>query len=258
MSSSALYPNELVIDDSTSTDVTHGGTFGRGLELPFGASYEGAADPFPAELLIPESEWQARIQEAEARGENLSARIRGKIPEKNQDRLNYCWIFGPTQAAEVKRFLEGLEYVSLSPASVGAQVKNFKNVGGWGREGLEFAAEHGWVPSATWPDTALDRSLLTDANKQLALDFRVTEWTVLAPRNKAQLVSMLLRLNPVAVGYNWWSHEVLAVEPVWLDGTVALRIRNQWKGWGDQNFAVLQGSKMIPDDAVSPRVIVAK
>lgn len=259
MGSSPLYRNEVVIDDATPLDAVAGpGALGRGLELPLGASYEGAADPFPPELLVPRSEWQARIQEAEARGTNLSAVMRrAKLPAKNQGRLPYCWIFGPTQAVEVKRLLSGLAYVSLSPASAGAQIKNFRAVGGWGREGLEFVSEYGLVPSANWPDTSLDRAHLTEENRRLALDYRVTEWTACRPRDVDQLFSMLFHMNPTAVGYNWWAHEVLAVEPVWLDGEAALRFRNQWAGYGDDNYSVLRGSRMVPDDAVAPRVVVA-
>jgi hypothetical protein len=49
----------------------------------------------------------------------------------------------------------------------------------------------------------------------------------------------------------------MAVEVIWLDGTIALRIRNQWEGWGDQNFGILQGSRMLADDFVAPRVAMA-
>ena len=74
----------------------------------------------------------------------------------------------------------------------------------------------------------------------------------------AQLISCLLRRIPVAVGYDWWGHEVTAVDAIWLDGTVAIRIRNSWgMSWGNKGFSVLQGNKMIPADAVCARVAVA-
>ena len=260
---SQLYPGEVIIDDSTPESATVVPGMSLGLELPRGHSsteynYGGAADPFPSELELPESDWQGMIQESEERKSRLSDLMNlATLPEKDQDGLSYCWIFGPTQAVEVVRMAQGEPYVSLSPASAGGPIKGFRNVGGWGKEGLEWIVEKGLCPSSVWPDTSLNRSLYSEANKALALKYRVTEWYELKPRSVKQLVSCLLRRIPVAVGYNWWSHEVLAVEPLWLDGAVALRIRNQWKGWGEKNFGVLRGGKLVPDDAVAPRVATA-
>ncbi|NBW16500.1 MAG: hypothetical protein EBR82_51815 [Caulobacteraceae bacterium] len=231
---------------------------GRGLNLSLRGSgdyeYGDVADPFPASLLIPQSEWQARIQEMEASKSRLSDMIRlANLPPKDQASTNYCWINAPTHACEIVRLQQGQPMVILSPASAGAQITNYRNVGGWGKDGLQFIVDHGLVPVDKWPANAINPKYATPENLQLAKQYRVVEWTELKPRNLQQLMSMLLRRIPVAVGYNFWSHEVVAVDPVWIDGGPAIRIRNSWKGWGDYGFGILQGSKALPDDAVAPR-----
>jgi hypothetical protein len=259
---SEIYRGERIINESSPEGELIIEGMGRGLVLGRGAgeefAYGGVADPFPADMEIPQGEWQARIQEMEETKSRPSDLIRqAGLPEKNQKSLPYCWIFGPTQCVEVVRMLMGLPYVSLSPASAGAVIKNFRAEGGWGKEGLQFITERGLVPSSLWPDTSLNRSLNTAENWEVAKHYRVTEWYECRPRNLKHLVSLGLRRMVGAGGYNWWGHEVMVVEPVWLDGTVASRIRNQWAGYGDQNFAILQGSRMLPDDLVAPRVVIA-
>lgn len=258
---SEIYPGETVFDDSTHEDA-HAPPegFGRGREGP--AGYGAVADPFPAELLIPRGEWQARIQEMEERKTRLSDLIiQAGLPCKNQQQTNYCWINAPTHCTEIVRLLQNQPMVILSPASAGAQIKNYRNQGGYGEEGLQFIVDHGLVPVDKWPANAIDRRYATPENKTLALDYRVTEWMRLQPRNIDQLVSMLLRRIPVAIGLNWWSHEIVAVDAVWLNGTVAIRFRNSWgMDWptaGAGGWSILQGSKMLPDDACGPRVAIA-
>lgn len=257
--SSKLYDGEIIINDDAPSmkyaECPDG--MGRGLDLglrgPGDFEYGEYASPFPDELLIPQSEWQARIQEMEQQKSRLSDLIyQAKLPYKNQASTNYCWINAPTHCVEIVRLQQNQRTVSLSPASAGAQIKNFRNVGGWGLEGLEFIIQNGLVPSMYWPDNAIDKKYLTPENKQRALDYRVDEWCECKPRTVAQMISMLLRRVPGAGGYNWWSHEVTNVDPVWIDGTVAVRIRNSWLNYGDFGFAILQGSKMLADDLVFP------
>jgi len=263
--SSKLHPDEPLIDDSTPFEIHSPDGCGRGLIAGRGASaeYGAVAQPVPKELLIDPSEFQARIQEKEEKQNRTSDLIRQKkLPSKNQRSLNYCWAFAPTHALEIIRMQQNEPYVSLSPASVGGPLKNWRNVGGMGFDALARLVDYGAVPSANFPDTDLDRRLLTPENLQLALNYRVTGWWELQPRNMTELVSLLLRNIPVPVGYDWWEHEVTAVDAVWINGAVAIRIRNQWwpdgqTPWGDDNFAVLQGRKAIPDDAVAPAVAIA-
>lgn len=261
---SSLYPGEVVVHDGSPTSLfmpQHGE--GRGLELPplsspDGRRYGADAEPFPAGLLVPMSEMEARIREQEERKLRVSDLINHYgLPEKDQERTNYCWIYGVVQAQEVMRLRMNQPMVRLSAASAGARVKGFRNVGGWGLEAIKHLGLHGVNEEGDWPNATIDSRYDTPESRRKALDHRVTEWWELTPRSMHELASLLLMGIPAGVGYNWWGHEVMAADPLWLDGTLALRIRNQWKGWGSNNFGVLQGSLMYPDDTVAPRQSVA-
>lgn len=267
---SQIYPNEMVLEDDREyqalvdeqekqidDDGKPFGIPGRDWEKePYG-SMEFAA-PFPPELEIPESDWPAIIQEKERTGTQLSQIIRSAgLPCKNQRNTNYCWIFAPTHSIEICRVLQNEQIVLLSPASAGARIKNFRNVGGWGTEGLRHLAEKGCNTIEQWPETAIDRKYNTAENIELALRNRVLEWWDLRPRNYKQYISLLLRNFPIPIGLNWWSHEVTAYDAVYVDGQVRPRIRNSWgMDWGDQGFSILTVQKGTPDDAVAPRVAI--
>ena len=254
---SEIKRGELIINDD-SADIASPDQFQyRGLDLglrgPGNYEYGEYAAPFPDHLLIPESEWQARIQEMEEQKSRISDRIyQAKLPHKDQGCTDYCWINAPVHCMEILRLMQNQETVILSPASAGAQIKRYRNVGGWGLEGLQWLIEHGCVPVDKWPANAIDARYATAENKRLALQYRVDEWIECKPRTIPQMISCLLRRLPGAGGYNWWEHEVTLCEPVWIDGTVAVRIRNSWAGWGEFGFGILQGRKMLADDLVFP------
>lgn len=264
MFSSQLYKNEIIINDDPSTQkhTVPGVDHYRGLLLemrgPNDYEYGGVATPFPSNLLIPKSEWQARIQEQQELKCRISDQIKqAKLPHKDQSNTNYCWINAPIHCVEIDRLIANQKTVILSPASVGAKIKNYRNVGGWGKEGLEGIIKWGASPVDLWPANAIDRKYDTQAARDAAMNYRVVEWFECIPRNLEQMVSMLLRLKPGAAGLNWWSHEVTYCDVIWLDGTVAIRARNSWKGYGDFGFFTLQGSKMYADDLVFPSSVLA-
>ncbi len=149
--------------------------------------------------------------------------------------------------------------VLLSPASVAAPIKGYRNQGGWGGEALEYIVAHGVAPVADWPANAINKQYDNAASQASRQRFTVTEWWDLAPRNFDQLMTCLLLRIPVPIGLNWWHHEVCAIDPVVLSpGKFGVRFRNSWgDGYGDQGFGVLTESKATPDDAVAPRVATA-
>lgn len=262
MSSSILYADEFVINDSFDGPTIlgpDGKPFGKGLDLglrgPGDFEYGNAADPFPAELLIDRSEWQARIKEMEETKTRISDLIRRrKSPCKNQERTNFCWMNSPVRCTEIVRMQQNEPQIVLSPASGACLVTGFRNVGGWGRDALAWIVLHGLNEVQDWPANAIDQKYATPGNKAKAMANRIVEWTELRPRNIDQLMSMLLRRIPVACGYNWWGHETTAVDPVWLDGGPATRNENSWgPSYGDGGLFILQGQRMLPDDAVAPR-----
>lgn len=253
----------FVIDDGTPDRDLFRPDKGRGLDLfsrPRGANaYGDAAEAFPDSLLIPRSDWQGMIEEMKEQESGLVHICdRAGLKVKDQQQTNFCWINAPTHCVEIVRTLQHQSAVSLSPASAGAQITNYRNEGGWGKQGLEFIIENGLVPSEKWPDNAIDRRYATPENKALAKKYRGVEWWELEPRNLEQLVSCLLRRYPVAIGLNWWSHEVTAVQPDWIDNDIALIIDNSWgQSWGTRGRGVLQGRRMLPDDAVALRTTIA-
>lgn len=261
---SQLYPGEIIIDDGRLKPAVKPKEFGRGLDLSYKGpfNYAASAEPFPREFLIPRSEWQERIKEMEEKKTRLSDLMnQAGLPCKNQERTNYCWINAPTHCVEMVRVIQNQPMVILSPASVGGPMTNFQNVGGWGGPGLAYVGNKGLVPVDKWPANAIDRSYWTEENKALALHYRQTKWFELEPRNLDELVSCLLHGLPVAGGYNWWAHEITNYDVVWLDGTVAIRIRNSWgMSWpsaGAMGYSILQGNRMLPDDQVAPVVAIA-
>lgn len=258
---SVLYPNEHVYDDNTSDVLTRvdATKFGRGLlprQIPYGQLPFASALGVP---IVPKDEWVDRIEEMEKTKTRLSDIVlRAGLPCKDQNGTNYCWINAPVHCVEVVRVLQNESMVILSPASCGAKIKNFRNVGGWGTEGLEFIVKYGVVPASMWPENAISRKYDKAEAWKEAEKYKVTEWWDLKPEDEVELFSALFHRVPVAVGYNWWGHEVTAYDPVHLgDGKFGVRIRNSWgMQWGDRGFSVLTGRKMIPDDAVAPRVAI--
>ena len=71
-------------------------------------------------------------------------------------------------------------------------------------------------------------------------------------------MSALLRNFAVAVGLNYWSHEVTDIDVDWIDGEPAIMFNNSWgTGYGTNGRGIRQGSKRLADDAVCLRTSLA-
>lgn len=247
----------LTIDDGTPDRDLFPPNKGRGLSLAGrapGLAYGSTARPLPPEWLIPRSEWQARIEEREARKARLSDIVdQAGLPCKDQQQTNYCWANATTHTLEIVRAVQGEPTVILSAASVGAPITGYRNQGGYGPAALEYLDANGAVPESAWPRNAIDPRYATDENLALALRYRVAAWIEAAPQTIDETVSLLLMDSPVAVGLGWWGHEVTYYDPLWLDGEIAILARNSWSmTWGDRGYFTIQGRRMLPDDAVAP------
>ena len=259
---SEINPKAVVIDDKTPEREYRIRSFGMGFMSRPPEAYlsDGFATPFPLPV-IPRSEWRDRIEERERTGAKLrDVKEWAGFKSLNQGQTPYCWVNAPTQAMHYIRAIHGFPHVPLSPASVGAKVKNFRAVGGWGSEALAYMLEHGIAPQEDWPANAIDRRYDDEQSKASRKLYFALEYWELKPRNLDELVSCLLHGIPVAVGYNWWGHEVLANDPVALDGSDrwAIEIDNSWgSNWSDNGHGLLEGSKMLPDEAVAVRVTTA-
>jgi hypothetical protein len=252
---------EPIFDDSTPDNPVVPAGFSTGWKGAYrsGMTAADVSIPFPAELLIPEHEWQARIEEMEERKSRTSDLIdQAGVPVLNQQQTNFCWAFAPTMCLMITHAIQNQPLVVLSPASVACPITGFKNRGGYGGDSLEYIIEHGIVPASQWPQTAIDRKYLTEANKQAALLNRATEWWSLRPRNVQEQISCLLRRIPLSTGLNYWGHQVCDVDPVWVNGKIGVRFRNSWGSeWGQNGYGIRQGNKMPGDDMTCIRVAVA-
>lgn len=239
--------------------------FGRGLDESCKTSIEGFSTSFNA--MVPREEWNERIEEMDRKKMWLDDLVDDMIDRGewtgprvlNQRNLPYCWVFGVTYSIMLTRAKQGEKYIPLSPTSVGAKVKNFRAVGGWGSEAMAYIREHGLVPQELWPETALDRKYDTTEADASRKHFKCDEWWRLQPRNMDQLISCLLQNIPVAVAFNWWSHLVCATRVYRIgENTYAIGISNSWgTGWSNGGRGILKDSKMIPDEATAPRTVTA-
>jgi len=226
---------------------------------PYGAGY---AAPFDIQV-IPRAEWRDRIKDMEAEKSRLTdfCDMEG-LTVLDQNGTNYCWANGPTHCVEILRVYQGLPMVRLSPASIAAPIKNYRNVGGWGEQALKYIVDHGLCPQSMWPANAIDRSLDNTTSREARQKFQVSEWWDLDPGNFDHLMTCLLLKIPVAVAYNWWRHLVMALDPVALDGGFGIRIHNSWgTRWGANGTAVFREgygrNRANPDEMIAPRVTTA-
>ena len=209
--------------------------------------------------LIPENEWQQRLDEQKAQRarfidylDDTMGPSGGKIPSRDQDGYGYCWCHSGVSCAMALRAAMGLPYADLSAFHIGCIIKNYRNQGGWGIEGVKFMAEKGCATSKTWPQQSTNRSNDNPDMWAEAAKYRLTEWYELENRNmKAQVVTVLLSGGFLVMDFNWWSHSVAGVALESINPFV-LWIWNSWgDSWSDGGFGKLQGSKAIPDDSTA-------
>lgn len=205
--------------------------------------------------LIPEADWDDHIDQLERDKATLKDFcLESGLEVLNQGQTNYCWINSPTFCAMIARLQETGQCIRFSPASAGARIKNFRNVGGWGSEGLEFMIENGINEQDDWPANAIERRYDTPENREKAKKNRVLEYFHL--KSYEEVVSCILSGVPVACGFNWWSHEVTGMYVTLR--THNLGIGNSWSPkWGEYGYGELEGRKRIPDDAVAMPVLMA-
>lgn len=252
-----------VIDDSFKVDAPDLNAGMKGHKprdwVKYGYGAVRGTAPFPPELIIEEKDWDywAEKEEAEQSSiEHISDALGIKV--KDQGQTNYCWINAPTHCVELLRAMMGLGYVELSPASVGAIINDFQNEGGYGAEAVEFLAKRGSVPVSLWPANAIDKKYNTAAADAERGKYQIDAWWDLHPRTPIEYASCLFRKMPIAVGLNWWGHEVTYIRWVKVNGVWGPKFDNSWgMGWGDKGRGTLIGKKALADDGIAPRLVTA-
>lgn len=263
--SSDLSKFDIIDDDNflsvVSDPVIDGDMKSRGYEARnYDEHPEGSIEyssPFNLEL-IPRNEWVPRIKEREEqRARLLDLHQYHDIKIKDQRSTSYCWINGVVGAMEVCRATMGLPYVELSPASGGAKIKNYRNVGGWGGQAIDHIGKYGVCDVKLWPANAIDRKYDTEASRANARKHKIFEFVEVSRRNFDQVATLLLLGHPTAVAYNWWRHLVYATDLVAIEGgSFGVMICNSWGArWKNGGFAVLREGKGTPDEAHAVRAV---
>lgn len=236
--------------------------------------------------LIPRNEWIERCQEMAANKSRLSDIRRrsgpnGKhIPSLDQDGVGYCWIHSGTMGVMLDRAVRNMPYVRLSAFHPGCLIKNYRDQGGWGAQGLEFISQYGVASVEFWPEKSMSRSNDTPQMRENALLHKVTEsWVDLDPpvynRNLSedQAATALLNRQPTIGDFNHWGHSVILMDLVVASQNKSMlatdfdsldlnnpkdlqiysavfgkRLLNSWTdSWGDLGEGILTGQKAILD-----------
>lgn len=278
-----IQATDFVIDDSNASSRLQGGTFGlipRNYNANPVGSYEGSVTfgALNEELpLIPWEDMPGMIAEKIASKSQLSdirnTAYGSPMPSLDQNGEGYCWFYSGTGAIILLRAKANMPYVRLSAHAGAWVIKNGRNQGGWGAQGLDFQRERG-VPSIEfWPEKSMDgKRYNTPATWENAALHKVSEGFIdldaaqydrtLA---KQQYLTCLLRDIPVIGDYNHMSHSVVLMDAVDAypnksprdPSRYGERFWNSWTdNWGANGTGVLIGSKSGPDGATAPRAVV--
>jgi hypothetical protein len=205
-----------------------------------------------------------------------------------------CWFHSGTSAQLLMRAVMGEPYADLSAYAGACKIKNFRDEGGWGAQGVDFQTEKGIPTSQFWPQKSMSKSNDNPQTWENALLHRVAEgWIDTQAQqydrklSRQQVATLLLSGCPVVVDYNWWGHSVCAADLVdgaqnfeagllrnengklltvqefdeqWeMDsdaGGFGVRIWNSWgDSWSQQGMGVLAAGKAWPDGAVGLRTV---
>lgn len=250
--------------------------------------------------LVPDSDLSFRIADATKEGSRISdCRNRGfmgkPIPSRDQNGKGYCWFHSGTGAVLLLRAIMGEPYVDLSAYAGACVIKNFRDEGGWGAEGVDFLTERGVPSSEFWAQRSMARANDNAKTWENAALHRVTEgfWDLHAAQydrklSFQQVCTLLLSGIPVVGDFNWWGHSVCLMDVVdgkaqrsytrvdsgklaathefdliWgmndpVTGGYGILILNSWgDSWSQNGAGVLTGSKAVPDGAVAPRAVLA-
>lgn len=209
--------------------------------------------------IIPREEWPERIREREAKKQrNLDLINTFGVKALHQSRTNYCWVNAVIMDAHVRMAYNGGPVTMLSPSSVGAPIKRYRNVGGNCSEALKRFAEVGACSQKMWaPNENTNSRLWTPEAAADAARHRVLEWDDLRPRDWEEFISTLLVPGRSVALCNYaMRHAVTALDPIINErGEIGFLAWNSGLYRDRNGFTQFFGRYAQPDDAVSIRVI---
>ena len=271
------FADRLVIGDDTPTAEYEAQSDGRARGLiprdysayPVGFYAAAPAWDMASLPLVPWDEIPDRIAHMEETKTRLIDLVESLDP-LDQNGQGFCWFYSGTAAIHCLRMRNNQPNVRLSAHSGACVIKNFRDEGGWGAQGLDFQKERGVVPVSRWPEKSMDRQYNTEANWEAAKEFRPVEGFVdlNSPQydrelTVQQIISCYLNRIPVISDFNWWGHSVCGL---WMydykphlrkndpNRYAANEILNSWgRGWGQNGRGILKDSKAFPNGASAPR-----
>ena len=175
---------------------------------------------------INPADFPGMIAELEQSKSRLSDfRMRGNngqmIPSRDQNGRGYCWRHSGTSAHLAIRARDEQPYLDLSAYAGACRIKQYRDEGGWGAQGVDDIFTFGDPTSDFWPQRAVSRQYDTPATWENAKKQRFTEGFIDlgSPQYDRsmtfnQMITCLLCRIPVVVDFNWWSHSVCAIDAV--------------------------------------------
>lgn len=255
--------NLIVIDDSNWQQYAQPPA-GQGMGLiPRDYSQAPRYSYFPPLVsklpLIPQNEWQQRLDEQKAQRARFIDYLRdnmgpngGRIPSRDQDGEPYCWMHSGVSGMVVLRAMAGLPYQDFSAFGPACIIKNYRSSGGWGAEGCKFLAERGCPTSKTWPQQSKSRSNDNPNTWAEAAKYKLTEFYEMDDGDmKAQQITVLLSGGVYVADRNWWSHSTLDCALESIDPFVVWTFNSWGDSWSEAGMGKIQGGKAICSDATA-------
>ena len=140
---------------------------------------------------------------------------------------------------------------------------------------MDFISRSGIPSEEFWPQKSMQRRYDNDETWENAKNHKISEGFIdldvqhvsFAALSFDKVATCYLNRIPVVNDLNWWGHSVFGL--ALFDRKPHLKqqglddpnrwgniIKNSWTdNWGDRGYAMLSGSKGIPDGACAPRAV---